>query len=160
MRATLRSEISRFLEAHGASTSTTVAYGVNARRADVDRVLAGPGFARVEPPEGARANGRYFNLSRLVPGADRRASRADVMGEILSDGEWHSRAEIVDALLAAGASLFTNNAAAELRAQGHDVITGRESGQVSYRLVLDEAADIRLTTGAAASSSTRLRAAA
>jgi hypothetical protein len=139
VRATLRSEISRFLEATGASTATSIAYGVNARRADVDRVLAGPGFARVEPPDGCRTNGRYFNLSRLVPGVARRASRAAVMLEILADGQSHSRAEVVDALIAAGASLFTNNAAAELRAQGYDIVTDRSGGTVSYRLVTGEA---------------------
>jgi hypothetical protein len=139
MRASLRSEISRFLEAKGASTSPMIAYGVNARRADVDRVLAGPGFSRVEAPEGCRTNGRYFNLSQLVPGAARRASRAEVMLEVLGDGEPHSRAEVIDNLIAAGASLFTNNAAAELRARGYDVFTDRSGGTVSYRLITDEA---------------------
>jgi hypothetical protein len=139
VRPSLRSEVSRFLEENGASTSTTIAYGVNARRGDIDRVLAGPGFSRAEAPDGCRTNGRYFNLSRAVPGAAKRASRAVVMLEILSDGDRHSRAEIIDALIAAGASLFTNNAAAELRSQGHEVITGRENGEVYYRLILDEA---------------------
>ena len=139
MRPSIRAEISRYLEEHGPATSPMIRQAICARRADVDRVLAGPGFARVEAPEGCRTNGHYFNLSRLVPGAARRISRAAVMLEILSDGEPHSRAEVIDALIAAGASLFTNNAAAELRAQGYDIVTDRSGGSVSYRLILNEA---------------------
>lgn len=58
-------------------------------------------------------------------------NRADRMLVVLGDGRPHSRREIFDR----AGFMLTNNAASELRAQGHDVRQWREKGVYFYRLV-------------------------
>ena len=62
-------------------------------------------------------------------------NRADKMLSVLRDGKPHSRRDIFDRI----GFLLTNNAAAELRAQGHDVRQSREQVDgvtvYSYRLL-------------------------
>jgi hypothetical protein len=125
---TLRADVERFLDDRGPSTSTAIALGVHARRRDVDVVLASDRFERVPPPVGCSPRGVYFGLSRLVPGHVRGVSRAVVMLGILSDGEPHTRSELLAALVTAGVSIYVNNGAAELRAAGYDVRFSRRGG--------------------------------
>lgn len=128
MRASLPEEIAAFLRASGPARAKEIAAAVRARRADVDAVLAGAGFAVAARPVGAYSRSRYFDVSRRVPRSDARGSRADLMLRALADGRPHTREEI---LQAAGRPFLTNNAAHELRKRGLDV---RRDGR-AYQLV-------------------------
>lgn len=140
MRETLGVEVEEFLRVHGASTPTSIAVGVRARRDDVDEVLRGDAFRRVPAPDGCSPKASYFNLSYLVPARPATTvSRADRMLSVLRDGRARSRQEIFEE---AGGFFLTNNAASELRKRGYNISQRRERGVYVYQLVggLDEAA--------------------
>lgn len=134
MRETLPVEVETFLRDVGTSTANEIAFGVRARRDDVDEVLKGDAFRRVPPPDGCSPRAAYFNLSHLVPAHPTgTVSRADRMLEVLRDGRPHSRHEIFEA---AGGFFLTNNAASELRCKrGLNIVQRRERGNVVYQLV-------------------------
>jgi hypothetical protein len=132
VRASLPEEVRAYLLGHGPHTATDIAYGVCARRSDVDVVLAAGGFRRVPVPEGENPRARYFDLSPAVPVPLRRGSRAAQMLRVLRDGKRHSREEI---LQLAGGFFLTNNAASELRRMGYDVQHAYEKGLHVYWLV-------------------------
>lgn len=133
MRETLPVEVEAFLRDAGTSTANEIAFGVRARRADVDEVLTGDTFRRVPPPDGCSPRAAYFNLSYLVPARPTNTvSRADRMLEVLRDGRPHSRQEIFEA---AGGFFLTNNAASEIRKKhGIDVAHRVERGVHVYQL--------------------------
>lgn len=131
MRSTLRDEVSAFLLEHGPARAKEVAFGIRARRDDVDAVLQGDGFLVVERPPGAAPLARYFDVSHRVPRGSGGKSRAAAMLDVLRDGKRHSRAEI---FRLTGRFFLTNNAAAELRKAGHDVECASEHGVIVYWL--------------------------
>lgn len=114
----LRAEVHAWLLEHGPAQAKTIAVGVRARKAEVAAVLAQDGFSQAERPGGTHPQSEWWIASRRVPRVTE-GSRAARLLSILSDGEWHSRGDI---LVRAGRSFLTNNAAAELRAAGHDVV--------------------------------------
>ena len=57
-------------------------------------------------------------------------NRADRMLAVLRDGREHSRQDIFDR----AGFMLTNNAASELRAQGHNVIHSKRDGLDVYQL--------------------------
>jgi hypothetical protein len=130
MRGTpLPEEIRAFLVANGPATSPEIALAVRARRTDVDRALAEGPFTRAGRPDGTSGRGKYWNASQLVRVPRGGKSREALMLDVLRDGRWHSRRDLWDA---AGKFFLTNNAAAELRRKGHNVVYDR--GRDAYRL--------------------------
>lgn len=154
MRPSLRQEVEAFLRLHGPSTGIEVGLGVRARRGDVDRILASDAFEIVPTPDGKSPRATYFNLSERVP-ARRKANtkRSRLLLSVLRDGRRHSRDEIFERV---GRFFLTNNAAAELRAQGVDVRYVRKDGVDFYWIEsaesgsLDEAASSNPHSGASA----------
>lgn len=112
MTRDLRAEVSAFLAVHGPATAPMIGIGIRAARGAVDAVLAQDGFSRSQRPEGAHPNSVYWVSSGLVSRSERLTQRAARLLEVLADGEWHSRAEILGR---ANDLRLTNNAASELR---------------------------------------------
>ncbi len=122
MTRNLPAEVAAFLVAHGASTSNQIAAGIRARRAAIDEVLLSGPFVEAPTPEGANPRARHWTdavgQSQAVLASPKGQTRAAAMLAVLSDGRKHTRADIFKA---SGQFFLTNNAAAELRAQGYDV---------------------------------------
>jgi hypothetical protein len=129
VRLSLPSQVLEFVGRHGASTAPEIALALRARRADVDLVLAEGPFQVTETPEGKHGNAKYWISSSVVLSRRGGKSRAARMLDVLRDGRWHSRTEI---WTAAGGFFLTNNAAAELRREGRNIVYDKK--QDAYRL--------------------------
>lgn len=123
-----------WLAANVQGTLEQIARGVTARKQDVREALvaAGDVVAVCALTENRRsavvyslASGRADGLGR----AGKPALQRERALSILSDGEWHNRAEFV----AAGVTCV-NSRVADLRARGHRVECKRVGGSYAYRL--------------------------
>lgn len=120
MRVTLPEEVVVFLRSHGPATASECALEVQARRDDVDEVLATDArVMRAPRPEGGSARAAYFNASEHVlqaQGGNVETSDNVFLLGVLKDGRWHTLTEILSRSFAdRGVGLTVHSRAADLR---------------------------------------------